>query len=44
MKAIYGLLGVEALVNCKLTLEAIAGVQYVRLDLMMMLEMLRVDN
>ena len=41
---IYGSLGVAALVNWSLTLAAITGVQYVRLDLMMMLEMLRVDN
>ena len=41
---IYGLLGVAALVNCSLTPAAITGVQYVQLDLMMMLEMLRVDN
>ena len=41
---IYGLLEVATLVNCSLTLEAITGVQYVRLDLMMMLDMLHVDN
>ena len=41
---IYGLLGVAALVNCSLTPAAITGVQYVRLDLMMMLEMLHVHN
>ena len=41
---IYGLLGVAALVNWSLTMEAIAGVQYVRPDLMMMLAMLRVGN
>ena len=41
---IYGLLGVAALVNWSLTLEAMTGVQYVRLDLMMMLAMLHVGN
>ena len=41
---IYGLLGVEALVNCSLTLDMVAGVQYVWMDLMMMLETLHVNN
>ena len=41
---IYGLLGVAALVNCSLMLDMVTGLQYVRLDLMMMLEMLHVDN
>ena len=41
---IYGLLEVAALVNWSLTLDMVAGVQCVKMDLTMMLEMLRVDN
>ena len=41
---IYELSGMTTLVNWSLTLDMVTGVQYVRLDLMMMLEMLHVDN
>ena len=41
---IYESMEVVTLANCSFTMNLVTGEQYVKVDLMIMLEMLRVDN